>query len=92
MIPVMRIHLRSPHNCLNQKALSSIMTKIGTFLDMGGYAGFVWPSYAAVIGVLAALLWLSMRGLKAAESELARLEEDSLRARRGATDDGATGP
>jgi heme exporter protein D len=64
------------------------MKDIGTFLDMGGYAGFVWPSYAVVIGVLAVLLWVSLRGLKAAESELARLEGDAPRARRAAPADG----
>ena len=69
------------------------MTKISEFLDMGGYAGFVWPSYGAVIVVLAGLLWLSLRGLKAAESELARLEGGAPRPRRGAAPkDGAAGP
>ncbi|MEP0336857.1 MAG: heme exporter protein CcmD [Alphaproteobacteria bacterium] len=69
------------------------MTKISEFLDMGGYAGFVWPSYGAVIAVLAVLLWLSLRGLKAAERELAQLEGDAPRARRAPpTDDGAARP
>ena len=69
------------------------MTKISEFLDMGGYAGFVWPSYGAVIAVLAVLLWLSLRGLKAAENELARLEGDAPRPRRGAAPkDGAARP
>lgn len=69
------------------------MTKISEFLDMGGYAGFIWPSYAVVIGVLAVLLWLSLRGLKAAETELARLEGDGQSARRRPTPDhGAAQP
>ena len=69
------------------------MTKISEFLDMGGYAGFVWPSYGAVIGVLAVLLWLSLRGLKAAERELAQLEGEAPRARRASpTNDGAAQP
>jgi heme exporter protein D len=69
------------------------MTKISEFLDMGGYAGFIWPSYGAVIAVLAVLLWLSLRGLKAAERELAQLEGDAPRARRAPpTDDRAARP
>ena len=69
------------------------MTKISEFLDMGDYAGFIGPSYGAVIAVLAVLLWLSLRGLKAAERELAQLEGDAPRARRARpTDDGAARP
>ena len=43
------------------------MEQLGKFLDMGGYAGFVWPSYVAVFALLAVLLWLSLRGLRGAE-------------------------
>jgi heme exporter protein D len=73
------------------------MDAISKFLDMGGYAGFVWPSYVVVFAVLAVLLWLSLRGLRAAESELQRLEGDTPRTRRAAApetpqDDGATQP
>ena len=50
------------------------MDTISKFLEMGGYAGYVWPSYLAVFGLLGVLLWLSLRGLKAAETDLAQLE------------------
>ncbi|PIW31173.1 MAG: heme exporter protein CcmD [Rhodospirillales bacterium CG15_BIG_FIL_POST_REV_8_21_14_020_66_15] len=63
---------------------------MGKFLEMGGYAGFVWPSYAAVLAVLAVLLWLSLRGLRAAEGELSRLEGDAGGARRGGGHEGAS--
>lgn len=69
------------------------MDTISTFFDMGGYAGFIWPSYAVVLGVLAALLWVSLRGLKSAEAELDRLESVNPRnGRRIAPDDGASQP
>lgn len=41
---------------------------------MGGYAGYVWPSYLFAAVVLGVLLAVSLRGLRAAESELADLE------------------
>lgn len=39
------------------------------FLNMGGYAAFVWPAYlisGAVIGGLAASIWLRARRLRRA--------------------------
>jgi len=44
------------------------------FFQMGGYAGFIWPAYAIVTVVMAALFALSRRALKAAETELAALD------------------
>ena len=58
------------------------MEQLGKFLDMGGYAGFVWPSYVAVFAILAVLLWLSLRGLRGAERELSQLEQNNPRAHR----------
>jgi heme exporter protein D len=46
---------------------------IRTFLDMGGYAGFVWPAYALAVAVLVGLLLVSLRRLRKAEAELAAL-------------------
>ena len=44
------------------------------FLDMGGYAAFVWPAYG-VTGLVLALLVLDTVGrLKRRLAELARLE------------------
>ncbi len=51
------------------------MNALSTFLDMGGYAGFVWPAYAIAAAVLAGLLVLSKRSLKATEVALKALEQ-----------------
>ena len=50
------------------------MDPFAAFLSMGGYAQYVWPCFGLTFGVLAGLLWLSRRGLKAAEAELAALQ------------------
>lgn len=69
------------------------MDQLSSFFDMGGYAGFVWPSYVAVFAVLAVLLGISLRGLRAAEAELERLEGEQPRgARRARPTDGADQP
>ena len=44
------------------------------FLDMGGYAAFVWPAYGAAFAVLGGLAVASVRGLRASERALAELE------------------
>jgi heme exporter protein D len=46
---------------------------IQTFLDMGGYAGFVWPAYVLAAAILAGLLLVSLRQLRKAEADLAAL-------------------
>lgn len=55
------------------------MERMREFLEMGGYAGFVWPSYLAAALLLGVLLAISLRGLRRAEAELAEVEgtEDS---------------
>ncbi|MGQ0662301.1 MAG: heme exporter protein CcmD [Pseudomonadota bacterium] len=50
------------------------MVAVAKFLDMGGYALFVWPSYAISALVLAALAIASWRSLRAREAELAASE------------------
>jgi heme exporter protein D len=47
------------------------------FLDMGGYAAFVWSSYGLVALVLSVLAWTSWRARAAAAAELAALESDT---------------
>jgi len=43
------------------------------YFEMGGYAAFIWPSYA-VAGVVLAGLWIaSRRFVRATEQELATL-------------------
>ncbi len=48
------------------------------FLAMGGYAAFVWPSYAIGVGGIALLALVSFRQWRAAKAELARLEAAGL--------------
>ncbi|MBO6559349.1 MAG: heme exporter protein CcmD [Nisaea sp.] len=45
------------------------------FLEMGGYATYVWSSYAVVLVVLAGMLIASLNALRARDSELKALEE-----------------
>ena len=62
------------------------MHDLGTFFAMGGYAAYVWPSYALTAITLAGMLGWTIRTLRARR----RLEQDlaatgrSRRSRRGA--------
>ncbi len=49
------------------------MERFQAFLDMGGYAMFVWPAYAIAIGVLIGLLVVSLRGMRGHEEALRSL-------------------
>ena len=55
------------------------MEALSTFLDMGGYAAFVWPSFGVTALVLVGLLMISLRFLRVNEATLAGLqvEEES---------------
>ncbi len=44
------------------------MDRIQAFLEMGGYAMFVWPAYGVAIGVLIGLLVVSLRGMRGHEA------------------------
>ena len=46
---------------------------ITQYLNMGGHGGFIWPAYAIVTVVMAGLMVISRRSLKAAEDELKNL-------------------
>ena len=62
------------------------MDSLSSFLDMGGYAGFVWPSFGITVLVLVVLLVTSVRSLRAREATLAQLQGGAAGAgRRGAT-------
>lgn len=50
------------------------MTTFSSFLDMGGYGTYVWPSYAIAALVLIGLLVTSVTRLRANRRTLARLE------------------
>ena len=57
------------------------MDAVSQFLDMGGYAGFVWPAYGIVAIVLVGLLVVSRRELRAAEKTLGALNPDGENAK-----------
>ena len=52
------------------------MTSFDTFLQMGGYAGFVWPAYAVSALGLIGVLVTSWRGWKAREREFETLKRE----------------
>jgi len=47
---------------------------MGGFFEMGGYAAFVWPSFAVTTVVMIAIWVISRRNLRRAEAELKALE------------------
>jgi heme exporter protein D len=55
---------------------------MSAFLNMGGYADFVWPAFALTAVVLIGLLTTSVRSLRANEARLAELEAAVGRQRR----------
>ncbi len=55
------------------------MEAILKFLDMGGYAAWVWPAYGLATAILGGILFFTLRDLKTRQQEF-----DALRnARRG---------
>jgi heme exporter protein D len=44
------------------------------FLDMGGYAAFVWPAYGATLLSLGAAIALTLRAYARAKAQLAILD------------------
>lgn len=51
------------------------MDSITEFLGMGGYGGYVWPSYLVTAAVLIAMLAASLRLLKGNEATIRDLEQ-----------------
>ncbi len=49
---------------------------VSAFLDMGGYAAFVWPSFAITAVVLVGLLVASLRWLRSNEAALDALQAE----------------
>jgi heme exporter protein D len=60
------------------------MDSLTSFLEMGGYARFVWPSFAVTFLVLAGLLVESLYSLKVKQQRLAALQAALQRRRKGA--------
>ena len=53
------------------------MTSLSSFLDMGGYGAFVWPSFAISAVLLIGVFYLSVRSLKANRLALESLSAES---------------
>lgn len=58
---------------------------MGDFFDMGGYAAYVWPSYAAFALIVGGLIWRASQRNARVRAELRALEAQSggRRAERG---------
>ena len=48
------------------------MDSFQSFLEMGSYGGYIWPSYGLTALIMAALVITTLRRLRAREQELAR--------------------
>jgi heme exporter protein D len=48
------------------------MSSVSAFLDMGGYAAFVWPSYGITLLIVALNIYLAQRRLAQAREEARR--------------------
>lgn len=61
------------------------MEALTRFLDMGGYAAYVWPSFVLTFAVVIGLAVASRLSLRKAERQLALLEQSrpARRARPG---------
>lgn len=55
------------------------MSALAQFLDMGGYARFVWPAYGLVTMVMIAVLALGLARLRALTRALGQAERESAR-------------
>lgn len=53
------------------------MDSLTRWLEMGGYAPYVWPAFAATVVVLAGLLFDSIRTLRSREATLAELQRQA---------------
>lgn len=51
-------------------------------LNMGGYGGFIWSAWGIAFVVLAALIIVSLKSMRARERELAQMEAEAPRRRR----------
>jgi heme exporter protein D len=52
------------------------MSELGTFLAMGGYAGFVWSAYGIAFAVLGGLALVSWRRYRESVLTLERLQQE----------------
>jgi heme exporter protein D len=61
---------------------------LSEFFAMGGYAVYVWPSYAVAFGVMAALLAWAWWSARQGEAEVERLRAAGVDPRRRAVGEG----
>jgi heme exporter protein D len=59
------------------------MDGVAKFLDMGGYAAYVWPALGLTLVVLAGLVIASLKSARRREAELAQLEAETGRGDEG---------
>ncbi|HEY5209801.1 MAG TPA: heme exporter protein CcmD [Stellaceae bacterium] len=52
------------------------MAGIAHYLEMGGYAVFVWPAFGVAVVIMAGLAIQSLTKYRRCRRELARLERD----------------
>lgn len=50
------------------------MEKLTEFLNMGGYAAFVWPAYAAAVVILGLMVIFSVRSLRKLQHQFKQLQ------------------
>lgn len=51
------------------------MEVLVSFVEMGGYGGYVWPAFGLTVVVLLGLLVASLRALRAREATLQALQQ-----------------
>ena len=49
-----------------------MMAEFAEYLDMGGYARYVWSSYGLVVAAIILNIWWARRALKRARAEAVR--------------------
>lgn len=52
------------------------------FLEMGGYAAFVWPAYGLSVGVLVLIAWLSIKNLKETQNTFDKLSGENEKSKK----------
>ncbi len=50
---------------------------MGEFLEMGGYAAYIWPAYGLTAGVLGLVAWFSLQNLKNMKKDFDRLSSEA---------------
>jgi heme exporter protein D len=58
-----------------------VIGDVGRYLEMGGYAAFVWPAYGVALVVLGGLAWRCWQRYRASTDALDKLQRE-FRARR----------